>query len=71
MVKKSKYLGIIIDNKLTLGAHIAHLEVTLSRSVGILSKLTYFLPSPLLLKLYYALFNSIHYMDLSYGSIYV
>ena len=27
MVKKAKYLGIIIDNKLTFGPHIAHLEV--------------------------------------------
>ena len=58
MVKEAKYLGIIIDNKLTFGPHIAHPEVKLSRSVGILSKLKYCLPSPLLLKLYHALFHS-------------
>ena len=58
IVSEAKYLGIIIDNTLTFNPHIAHLEVRLSRSVGILSKLKYFLPSPLLSKLYYAFFHS-------------
>ena len=65
MIREAKYLGIIIDNKLAFGPHIAHLEVKLLRFVGILSKLQYFLPSPLLSKLYYALFHSY----LSYGLI--
>ena len=63
IVKEVKYLGIIVDNKLTFGPHIAHLESKLSRAIGILSKLKHFLPSPLLLKLYYALFHS----NLLYG----
>ena len=63
VVKEAKYLGIIVDNKLAFGPHIAHLESKLSRAVGILSKLKHFLPSHLLLKLYYALFHS----NLLYG----
>ena len=46
MVKEAKYLKIIVDNKLTFGPHIAHLEVKLSRSIGILSKLNYFYLRP-------------------------
>ena len=46
IVREAKYLGIIIDNKLTFGPHIAHLEVKLSRSVGILSKLKFFYLRP-------------------------
>ena len=63
VMKEAKHLGIIVDNKLTFGPHIAHLESKLSRAVGILSKLKHFLPSPLLLKLYHALFHS----NLLYG----
>ena len=58
IVKEVKYPGLIVDNKLTFGPHITHLEFKLSRAVGILSKFNHFLPSPLLLKLYFALFHS-------------
>ena len=63
VVKKAKYLGIVVDNKLTFGPLIAHLESKLSRAVDILSKLKHFLLSPLPSKLYYALFHS----NLLYG----
>ena len=33
IVKEVKYLGIIVDNKLTFGPHIAHLESKLSRAI--------------------------------------
>ena len=62
-MKEAKYLGIIVDNKLTFGPHIAQLESKLSRVDGILSKLKHFLPSSLLSKLDYALF----YSNLLYG----
>ena len=63
IVKETNYLGIIVDNKLIFEPHITHLESKLSRAVGILLKLKYFLPLPLFLKLYYALFHS----NLLYG----
>jgi len=39
--ESSKYLGILIDNKLNFCEHIHSLETKLSRSVGLLSKLKY------------------------------
>ena len=64
----------IIDNKLTFGPHIAQPEVKLSRSVGILSKRKYFLPSSLgyICKTHFMhFFIHIYYMDLSHGSIHI
>ena len=57
-VFKEKYLGILFDNRLNFHEHIKILEVKIARSVGILNKLKYFLPSLALLKLYYALIHS-------------
>ena len=68
MVRKAKYLGIIIDNKLMFGPHIAHLEVKLSRSVGILSYLNIFYLRPYFQNSIMHFFIHIYYMDLSYGS---
>ena len=57
-VFKAKYLEILFDNRLNFLAHIKILEVKIARSVGILNKLKYFLPSSALLNLYYALIHS-------------
>ena len=61
--KVTKYLGILIDDKLTFKSHIHHLESKLSRSVGIIARLKYFLPSSALINLYFALI----YSHLLYG----
>ena len=55
---KAKYLGIIFDNRLNFHEHIKILEVKIARSVGILNKLKYFLPSSALSKLYYVFIYS-------------
>ena len=57
-VYKAKYLGVIFDNRLNFHEHIKILEAKIARSVGILNKLKYFLPSSALLKLYYLLIHS-------------
>jgi len=62
-VQRAKYLGILIDEKLNLIDHIKNLEIKISRSVGILSKLKYYLPEGALLKLYYSMVHS----HLNYG----
>ena len=54
----ARYLGIIIDSKLKFQSHISLLEKKLARSVGILTKLSHFLPQEALLKLYYSLIHS-------------
>ena len=51
-----KYLGVIIDSKLSFAPHIKYLESKLSN--GIISRLKSTLPNDALLKLYYALFQS-------------
>ena len=51
----AKYLGILIDDQLSFKSHIHFLEKKLSRSVGIMAKLSYHLPPNALLTLYYSL----------------
>ena len=70
-VNKAKYLGTLLDAKLTFSDHIKALETKVSRSVGILSKLKYFLLQDAFLKLYYALIHShLNYGILAWGNTY-
>ena len=56
--KVTKYLGILIDDNLSFKSHIHYLTIKLSRSVGVISRLRYFLPSSTLINLYYSLIHS-------------
>ena len=40
----AKYLGITIDNQLSFKSHISNLESKIARSVGVIVKLSYYLP---------------------------
>ena len=60
---KIKYLGLILDSRLTWKFHIAELTKKLSRSVGMLFKIRDYTPRPVLVSLYHSLFNS----HLTYG----
>ena len=60
-----KYFGLLIDHKLNFQKHIALLEKKVSRAVGIISKVKYFLPQVVLRQLYFALIHS----QLIYGLI--
>ena len=51
----AKYLGILIEDQLSFESHIHFLEKKLSRSVGIMAKLSYHLPPNALLTLYHSL----------------
>ena len=55
---KIKYLGLILDSRLTWKFHIAELTKKLSRSVGMLFKIRDYTPRPVLVSLYHSLFNS-------------
>ena len=57
-VPNSKYLGAIIDNKLSFYEHIKLLKSKVSRSVGIPTKLKSFIPQQTLLKAYHSLVHS-------------
>ena len=54
----AKYLGITIDNQLSFKTHISNLESKIARSVGVIAKLSYYLPHDILLTLYYSLVHS-------------
>ena len=63
--ESAKYLGITIDDQLSFKKHIALLENKIARSVGVIAKLSYYLPSVSLVNLYY---NSLVHSHLLYAS---
>ena len=55
---KIKYLGIILDSRLTWKEHINELSKKLNRSMGMLFKTRDFCPPSILKNLYHSIFNS-------------
>ena len=51
-VEKTKFLGVIVDSKLTWKFHIQELEKKISKNIGIISRLSYILPADVLRMLY-------------------
>ena len=51
-VKCTKFLGVLIDENLTWKCHIDCVSKTLSRNIGIMNKLKYFIPGRILYSLY-------------------
>ena len=47
-----RYLGILIDSHLTFKYHIEHITVKVSKNVGMVAKLTHFVPRKTLLQIY-------------------
>ena len=47
-----KFLGVLVDNKLSWKDHVTYITIKLSRGVGIINKLFHVLPSNVLLMLY-------------------
>ena len=64
-VKHTKFLGVVIDNKLNWEPHIEYLRKKLRSMIGAICHIRHSLPSELYLKLYNALFES----HLSYGCL--
>ena len=54
----AKYLGITIQDDLSLEIHVNNLLKKLRRSIAILSKVRYYAPKWLIRTIYYSLFNS-------------
>ena len=56
-----KYLGVLIDQHLSWKYHIDSIVTKISKNVGLLAKLHYSVPGPLLLNIYFitnsSLFN--------------
>ena len=53
-----KYLGIILQDDLHWNSHLMKLRKKLSRSIGLLSKVRYYVPKHLLRTIYHLIFNS-------------
>ena len=51
----AKYLGVIIDRSLSFGRHIREISGKISRSVGIMYRLSFYVPKYAMLNLYYTL----------------
>ena len=54
----AKYLGVTIDNHLSFNQHITLLENKIARSVGVISKLRFYLPQSSLVILYFSLVHT-------------
>ena len=54
----AKYLGVTIDNHLSFNQHITLLENKVARSVGVISKLRFYLPQSSLIILYFSLVHT-------------
>ena len=54
----AKYLGVTIDNHLSFNQHITLLENKVARSVGVISKLRFYLPQSSLVILYFSLVHT-------------
>ena len=68
-VSSVKYLGVILDEKVSWSDHMEYLTTKLSRNAGIFSKLRYYLNKETLIKVYHALFNShLQYATLCWGT---
>jgi len=68
-VDNVKYLGIVLDNKLTCSSHIAQVKKQISKACGALSRLRHYLPINSLITVYYSLvFSHLQYGISSWGS---
>ena len=71
-VDNIKFLGVYIDQHLTWKTHVNFIAAKISKSVGLLYKAKYYLPSKSLLILYYALvYPYLTYCNLIWASTYV
>ena len=66
-----RYLGVYIDYNISWKTHITNISKKIKRSIGILSKLRYFLSTKTLLNLYYALVEPfLNYCIIAWGNTY-
>ena len=57
-VRSVKFLGIYLDDRLDFNDHVSYLSKKLSETVGIMYKMSCFLPPNILKRLYFSLFYS-------------
>ena len=70
-VKSTKFLGIIIDDKLKWTEHIQYIKNKISKSIGILIKIRPYLDKVTLRNLYFTLCTHTSYIVLRFGETHV
>ena len=71
MVDEVSFLGVILDTNLTWKSHISHVSRKMSKSIGIIKKAGFCLPTRSLISLYYTLvYPYMQYCILVWGSTY-
>ena len=60
-----KYLGVLIDSNLSWKYHIGHITSKISKTVGFIARLRYYVPTSVLLRIY----QSFIFPYLSYGIV--
>ena len=69
LVNKTKFVGVLIDENLTWKDYIDAISKTMSRNVGTINKLKYFVPKRILLSSYYTLvMPQLNYGILAWGN---
>ena len=69
--KTVKFLGVFIDDKLKFADHIIYISGKVSKSVGILNSIKYFVPENVLKNLYYSfIYTYIQYCIVCWGGTY-
>ena len=66
-VTKTKFMGVIIDENLTWKNHIDGITKTISRNIGMINKLKFFVPERILRTLYCTLLFRMSIMEFSSG----
>jgi len=70
-VKSSKFLGIYVDEQLTWNEHINNISIKIAKSIGVIFRIVYLLPSNIRLNLYYSLIYSyLSYCNIAWASNY-
>jgi len=68
-VDNVKYLGVVLDNKLSWSSHMAQVKKQISKACGALSRLGHYLPINSLITVYYSLvFSHLQYAISTWGS---
>ena len=70
-IRKTKFLGIILDDKLSWVHHIDYISKKISKSIGIIYRLRQYLDKISLVSMYYAfIYPYLHYCNEVWGNAY-
>ena len=68
-VSTVKFLGVTLDENLTFNGNVKNVTTKISKSVGVIRRLHFLLPTDVMVKLYYFLvYSHLTYALLAYGS---